>query len=87
MRDIHLGDEVRDIITGFEGVAVSKIEHLFGGVEYKIQQRNLNGDERPMEPLWIEGGRLERKKKSVCFTEDHCVVTEEELREARTDQG
>ena len=86
MSDIHLGDEVRDIITGFEGVAVSKIEHLFGGVEYKIQQRNLNGDERPMEPVWIEEARLERKKKSLVF-DDGCHVTEEELREARKDQG
>ena len=87
MSEIHLGDEVKDMITGFEGVVVSRLEHLFGGVEYKIQQRNLNGDERPLEPLWIEEARLECKRKSIHFSNDECVITEQELSEARKTQG
>ena len=82
MRDVQLGDEVVDMITGFEGVAVSKIDHLFGGVEFKIQQRSLNGDDRPQEPIWIESGRLEIKQKSIVFDDDGCTVTKEELNEA-----
>ena len=87
MRDIHLGDEVRDIITGFEGVVLAKVEALFGTSKAEVQQRGLNIDGRPFESIWLPLTQLERKKKSACFTEDHCVVTEEELREARTDQG
>lgn len=83
MRDVQLGDEVEDLITGFTGIAVSKIEHLFGGVEFKIHQRCLNGDDRPMEPIWMEAGRLEVKKKSIAFDDEGCRITEEELREAR----
>lgn len=34
---IKLGNKVKDVITGIEGIAVSKIEYLNGVQEYGIQ--------------------------------------------------
>ena len=87
MSEIHLGDEVRDIITGCEGVAIQRLVSLFGVPEIAIQQRNLNGDERPLEKLWFAEAQLERKKKTIHFADDGRHITEEELRETRTYEG
>jgi hypothetical protein len=87
MSEINLGDEVRDIITGFEGVAIERCFSLFSATCIKVQQRNLNGDERPMDAIWFEEVRLERKGKSIHFTNDECSITDQELNEARKTQS
>lgn len=87
MNDISLGDEVRDIITGFEGIAIARQEHLFQATCVKVQQRNLNDDKRPMEAVWLEEAQLERVKKSIVFNDDGCHITEQELNEARKNQS
>lgn len=87
MRAIRLGDEVRDIITGFEGVVIGQVQALFGTDKCEVQQRGLNQDSRPFESIWIPTAQLEITKKSIVFDEDHCHVTEEELREASKYQG
>lgn len=60
MSEINLGDEVRDIVTGCEGLAICRQEGLFEATSVKVQQHKLNDDGRPFEPLWFEEGRLER---------------------------
>jgi hypothetical protein len=86
-RMINLGDEVKDIITGFEGVAISRVEQLFGATKIEVQQRNLNGDDRPMDSIWFVESQLEVKRKSICFENDGCLITPEELSEARTSES
>lgn len=56
---INLGSEVRDLVTGFRGLAVSRIDHLFAASEVKIQPKQLNDDGRPAEPVWFEEARIE----------------------------
>lgn len=36
MKKIKLGDKVRDTITGFEGTAIARTEHINGCVQYDI---------------------------------------------------
>ncbi len=59
MSEINLGDAVRDIITGFEGIAISRQDGLFEGLSFKVQPRKLNDDHRPAESSWFEESRLE----------------------------
>lgn len=80
MSEINLGDEVKDIITGFEGVVIARQEGLFETTSCKVQQRGVNDDHRPFEPIWFEESRLERQCKSA-------VVPKEELDEAGKSQG
>lgn len=35
--EIKLGNKVKDIVTGFEGIAVSKVEYLNGCVQYCVK--------------------------------------------------
>ena len=87
MSEINLGDEVRDIVTGFEGLAIASQDGLFETRSIKVQQRKLNDDSRPMDALWFEEARLERTKKSIVFNDDGCHITDQELREARKTEG
>lgn len=41
---IHLGDKVRDIVTGFEGIAVARTEWLVGCTRVSVQPRSLDKD-------------------------------------------
>lgn len=76
---INLGDTVREIITGFEGIAIQRLENLFGPTEIKVQQRNLNGDERPFDPMWFAESQLERKGKPIHFEKQECLIEKREL--------
>ncbi len=40
--DDPLGEVMRDCITGFEGVAISRTEHLDGTVFYELQPQMLH---------------------------------------------
>jgi len=50
---IQLGDKVRDIVTGFEGIAVAKIEYLNGCIRYEVQPETCK-DGKPIDSLWID---------------------------------
>lgn len=80
---INLGDEVQDVVTGFEGVAIQRLECLFGPTEIAVQQRILNDDKRPMEKIWFAESQLELKKKPLAFGKDfgndECSITAEDL--------
>lgn len=45
---LKLGDEVRDMITGFQGVLIARTEWLRGCVRLTIQPRELK-DGKPIE--------------------------------------
>jgi hypothetical protein len=39
---IKLGDKVRDVVTGFEGIAIAKTEWLFGCIRFTVQPTKLD---------------------------------------------
>jgi hypothetical protein len=47
MTTIKLGDDVKDTITGLNGVAVSKIEYKNGCRQFGVQQKILKDGEIP----------------------------------------
>lgn len=55
---IHLGDKVRDNITGFEGVAVAKSTYLNGCVSVGVKSTKLH-EGKPLNTEWIDEQQLE----------------------------
>lgn len=55
---IQLGDRVRDIVTGFEGIATKRLESLFGGVEIQISPEGLGQTGEPLTSIWFEEARV-----------------------------
>jgi hypothetical protein len=43
MKNIKLGNQVKDIVTGFVGIAVSKVEYLNGCVQYCVKPPSKDG--------------------------------------------
>jgi hypothetical protein len=56
---IELGSRVRDAITGFEGIATSRAEFLYGCVRYGIESESLDKDDKPMEAQFFDEYRIE----------------------------
>lgn len=42
--EIKLGEEVRDKVTEFTGIAISRLEHIDGGVEIGVQAKTTDGN-------------------------------------------
>jgi hypothetical protein len=57
MIDVTLGDEVRDILTGFTGIVVARIDHLFAARSFLVQPQTLR-DGQPAPPLELATSRL-----------------------------
>jgi hypothetical protein len=59
-----LGDRVKDRITGFEGIVVSRIDSLQGCNRYAVQPETLEGG-KMLEAYYIDEQGLELTAKNV----------------------
>jgi len=46
---IKLGDKVRDMISGYEGIAVARTQFINGCVQYSVSAKLKKGDKPPIE--------------------------------------
>jgi len=56
---ISLGSLVCDNITGFEGIAVSRTEYLFGCARMGVQPEGLTQNNKPFDEEYFDEHRLE----------------------------
>lgn len=62
-----LGKTVRDKVTGFEGMATARTEHLYGDDLIFIEPVDLRGtDGKPTGGTWYEESRTEEIDASNC---------------------
>ena len=61
---IKLGEEVRDSVTGFEGITMARAEYLNGCISYQVLSRVLK-DGVPMRPEWFDEQRLTLRSKAT----------------------
>ena len=62
---IKLGSHVKDIYTGFEGLAIAKSEWLYGCNTVGIQPMELNKDGEVGATQWFDEQRIEVIKKTA----------------------
>jgi len=62
-KEMNLGDVVRDIITGFEGIITSKCDYITGCTHFGIAPTELK-DGRPQDSYYLDEQRLIFVKKS-----------------------
>ena len=62
---IELGSIVKDSVTGFQGLAVSRYDHLFGVPEIKIQPQRLEDSGKPADAIWFEESRVVEVRVNV----------------------
>ncbi|MDP1570366.1 MAG: hypothetical protein Q8L86_10205 [Vicinamibacterales bacterium] len=54
-----MGVKVRDRVTGFTGVVISRCQHLTGCDTYGVQAPVKDGDGETKSPQWFDDQRLE----------------------------
>lgn len=69
MKEIKLGDKVKDKITGFTGIAVAKTEFLNGCIQWNVLPKGDKNNKMP-EDMSIDQQTLEiikpkKKKKEI----------------------
>ncbi|HUX00597.1 MAG TPA: hypothetical protein VMY35_06400 [Phycisphaerae bacterium] len=55
---MQLGDHVRDIISGFQGIATARSEFLWGCTRVMVQPRETK-DGQPIESHWFDEPQLQ----------------------------
>lgn len=56
---IKVGQTVRDLITGFEGVVTARIEFLYGCVRLTVEPKTLDKDGNPSDGFSFDEQRCE----------------------------
>lgn len=68
VKEIKLGHKVKDIVSGFTGIAIVRLEYLNGCVRYTIQAKQTKENEVPNMDVDVEqlkkvdDGILKKKK-------------------------
>ena len=60
---ITLGNKVKDSITGFEGIAIARIEYLNGCVSFEVRPLELK-DGLLQDTEWIDDQQLDSSSES-----------------------
>ena len=63
MTEIELGDTVKDIYTGFEGVAVARTEFINGCIQFNVAPKWNKKDNPLMEEAGVDENSLKVIKK------------------------
>ena len=56
-KKVHLGDRVKDSITGFKGIAVARSEYLYGCTSYCVSPEALH-EGKTITGHWFDEPRL-----------------------------
>lgn len=56
---IELGMRVRDVVTGFEGVAIARVEYITGCDQFGVQPPGMDRDGNLIEARYFDYTRLE----------------------------
>jgi valyl-tRNA synthetase len=72
---IRLGSKVKDVFTGFTGIATGRTEWLFGCTRICIEPTELT-DGKPIESVWFDEQRVEVvEDKSPPVSKDSSAVS------------
>jgi len=58
-----LGLSLKDIVTGFEGIAMGRTQYFTDCNHYGLCSRDLDKDGKPKEWQWFDETRLQETKK------------------------
>jgi len=60
----ELGQEVKDVITGFKGVATGRAQYITGCDQYLVQPTCKKDGKYP-DSAWLDDGKLESTSKTL----------------------
>lgn len=61
---IKMGDKVKDVISGFEGVATGRAEYLHGCVKILVEPEGLQESGKPIGAEWFDEQRLDASSET-----------------------
>lgn len=59
MSEIKLGSRVKDVYTGFAGIAIGRSEWLYGCARFLVEPFDLDKDGKVREAVWFDEQRVE----------------------------
>lgn len=73
---IKLGSKVRDMISGFTGIATGRSEFLYGCTQVSITPQRLDKDGKRIDVEWFDEQRVETiEERSAPMSEDNSATS------------
>jgi hypothetical protein len=68
--EFELGATLKDLISGFQGIATGRVSYITGCDQYLLQPQSKDGDKK--EAIWFDVNRLTQvgKKKIILKTSE-----------------
>lgn len=57
--EIYLGDMVKDLVTGLQGIAAARCEHMNGCVQWELAPKRPEGHESDDCRIWVDERQLQ----------------------------
>ena len=76
-----LGEVVREIITGFEGVVMSQCNYISGCIQYGVLSRKLTNEGRTHDWIYYDENRL------ASIATERIILDDKEQEQADTPSG
>ena len=68
VKEIKLGVEAKDKVTGFKGTIIGKAEYLYGCIQYALKPK-VDKEGKPVDSCWFDEGRIEIIGKGITAEE------------------
>jgi hypothetical protein len=62
--EFELGDKLKDIVSGLEGICIGRIEYLNGCTQYAIKPKKTK-DERVLDAEWVDSQQVIKLKGGI----------------------
>ena len=73
MKKSYLGKQVEDLVSGFKGIAASKIEYMNGCVQYSIQPK-CKEDGTFVDSKWFDEEQVKLVSNKVVVKKKKCTT-------------
>jgi hypothetical protein len=72
----ELGDVLKDVVTGYQGVAMARVQYFTGCNHYALLSQKVNDKQKPDDWVYFDERRLSQVgKKKVLFPGDKTKPT------------
>jgi hypothetical protein len=67
MSNVELGDRVKDVVTGYEGVVTVFMRCMTGCDQFAVQSGTVNADGKLSDAFWFDRHRLQMSAAPIAF--------------------
>jgi hypothetical protein len=83
----EMGAELKDVVTGFQGVVTARVEWLTGCNQYRLQPQGLTADGKIKEADQFDENRVEQVSDGITLPGTNANNPDKSIKDVKTGTG